>query len=99
MQKICTKASPRLTLFFLSNQVTFMGQNYGKQKETRTSDQSLFRLQSKFRKIPVLVMYYLTKFDDPKIKPANLCKPTHDILNYSTFICPFESGMWKGKKL
>ena len=23
---------------------------------------------------------------------ANLCKATHDIINYSTFICHFESG-------
>ena len=23
---------------------------------------------------------------------ANLCKPIHDIINYSAFICPFESG-------
>ena len=23
---------------------------------------------------------------------ANLCKPIHDIINYSTSICPFESG-------
>ena len=23
---------------------------------------------------------------------ANLCKPIHDIMNYSTCICPFESG-------
>ena len=29
-----------------------------------TSDQSLFRLQNKFRKIISLVMYYLTMFDD-----------------------------------
>ena len=29
-----------------------------------TSDQSLFRLQNKFRKVTLLVMYYLTKFDD-----------------------------------
>ena len=28
----------------------------------------------------------------PKITPANLCKPMHDIINYSTSICPFESG-------
>ena len=28
----------------------------------------------------------------PKIPPAHLCKPTHDIINYSTSICPFESG-------
>ena len=29
-----------------------------------SSDQSLFRLQNWFRKIPLLVMYYRTKFDD-----------------------------------
>ena len=63
--------------------------------------QSLFRLQNKFRKIRLLVMYYMTKFDDiiqsgfsviPKITSASLCKPIHDIINYSTSICPFESG-------
>ena len=63
--------------------------------------QSLFRLQNKFRKIRLLVMYYMTKFDDiiqsdfsviPKITSASLSKPIHDIINYSTSICPFESG-------
>ena len=28
----------------------------------------------------------------PNIAPVNLCKPIHDIVNYSTSICPFESG-------
>ena len=28
-----------------------------------TSDQSLFRLQNKFTKFSLLVIYYLTKFD------------------------------------
>ena len=42
----------------------FNRQNYQKQKGPRISDQSLFRLQNKFRKIPLLVMYYLNKFDD-----------------------------------
>ena len=28
----------------------------------------------------------------PKITSANLCKTIYDIINYSTFICPFESG-------
>ena len=46
------------------------------------------------------VMSYLTKFDDviksgfwviPNIKFTNLCKPIHEIINYSTSICPFES--------
>ena len=35
-----------------------------------------------------------------KISSRNLCKPIYDI-NYSTFICPFESGKCgkEGKKL
>ena len=66
-----------------------------------TSDQLLFRLGNKFKKIALLVMYYLTKFDDViysgfwvilKIKSVNLCKPIYDIINYSTSICPSESG-------
>ena len=28
----------------------------------------------------------------PKIPPANLSWPTHDIINHSTSICPFQSG-------
>ena len=42
----------------------FNGQDYKKQKRPRTRDQSLFRLQNKFRKIHLSVVYYLTKFDD-----------------------------------
>ena len=51
-------------LFFLSNPVPLNGQSYQKQKGPETSNQSLFRLENKFRKIPLLVIYYLTKFDD-----------------------------------
>ena len=99
------KASKKLTIFFLSNTVPFNEQSYQKQKGPGTSNQFLFRLQNKFRKIPLLVIYYLTKFDDiilssfrviPKITSANLCKPIHDIINYSTSIWPFEFG--KGGK-
>ena len=34
-----------------------------------------------------------------KITSVNLCKPVHDIINYSTFTCPFkpESVERKGK--
>ena len=46
------------------NPVPFNGQDYEKQKGPGNSDQSLFRLQNKFKKIPLLVKYYLTKFDD-----------------------------------
>ena len=52
----------KLTLFFLLYPIAFNGQSYLKQKGPGTSDQSLFRLQNKFRKIPLLVIYYLTKF-------------------------------------
>ena len=64
MKKDYEKAFKKLILFFLSNPVPFNGQNYRKQKVPQTSDQLLFRLQNKFIKIPLLVMYYLTMFDD-----------------------------------
>ena len=37
----------------------------------------------------------------PKITCADLCRPIHAIINYSTFIFPFESGncVKEGKKL
>ena len=59
-----SKALKKLTLFFLSNPDPFNAQSYQKQKWLETGDQLLFGLQNKFRKIPLLVTYYLTKFDD-----------------------------------
>ena len=64
----------------------------------------------KFRNIPLLVMYYLTKFDDEilsgfwvilKITSPNLCKSIYDIISYSTSTYPFESGKCgkEGEKL
>ena len=38
--------------------------SYQKQKGPETIDQSLFKLQNKFRKNSFLFIYYLTKFDD-----------------------------------
>ena len=110
MKEDYQKALKKLTLFFLLNPVPFNGQSYQKQKEPGTSDQLVFRLRNKFRKIPLLVIHYLNKFDDviqtgfwfiPKITSANLCKPVHDIINYSTAICPVEPGKCgkEGKKL
>ena len=64
MKEDYRKALKKVTLFFLLNPVPFNSQNYQKQKGPGTSDQSLFRLQNMFREIPLLVMYYLTKFDD-----------------------------------
>ena len=64
MKEDYQKALKKLISFFLSNPVPFNGQSYPKQKGSGTNDQSLFRLQSEFRKIPLLVIYHLTKFDD-----------------------------------
>ena len=47
------RALEKSILFFLSNPVPFNGQNYQKQKESGPSDQSLFRLRNKLRKIPI----------------------------------------------
>ena len=64
MKEDLSKSLKKLTLSFLLDPVPFNGQSYQKQKGPETSDQSVFRLQNKFRKIDLLVIYYLTKFDD-----------------------------------
>ena len=64
MKEDYQKALKKLILFFLWNPVPFNGQSYLKQKGPGTSDQSLFRLKNEFRKIPLLVIHCLTKFDD-----------------------------------
>ena len=63
MKEDYQKAFKKLTLFFLYNPVPFNEQSYQKQKESGTSDQLLLRLQNKFRKIPLFVIHYMTKFD------------------------------------
>ena len=64
MKENYQKALKKVASFFLSNPFPFNRQTFQKQKEPGTSDQSLLGLQNKFRKIPLLVMYYVTKFDD-----------------------------------
>ena len=59
-----SKSLKKSTLLFLSNPVPFNEQSYQKQKRSGTSDQSLFGLQNKFKKIPLFVIYYLTMFDN-----------------------------------
>ena len=56
MKEDYQKAFKKLSLFFLSNPVPFNGQSYQKQKGSGTSDQSLFRLQNKFKNIPWFVI-------------------------------------------
>ena len=64
MKEDYQKVLKKVTSFFPSYLVPFNRQNYQKQKRPGTSDQSLFMLQNKLRKTPLLVMYYLTKFDN-----------------------------------
>ena len=64
MKEDYQKALKKLTLYFPLNPAPFNGQSYQKKKGPGASDQSLSRLQNKFKKIPLLVIYYLTKFDD-----------------------------------
>ena len=59
-----SKKTLKLYLFFLLNPSPFNRQNDQNQKGPATSNQLLFRLQNKFKKNPLLVLYYLTKFDD-----------------------------------
>ena len=101
-----SKAFEKLTLCFLPNSVLFNGQSHQKQKGPGTNSLSLFKLRNKFTKVSLLVTYYLTKFDGlmqsgfwviPNISPWNSCKPFHEIIMYSFFVCPFESGNWKGR--
>ena len=97
----------RIILFFLSNPVPFNRQNYQKQRGPGTNDQSLFWLWNKFRKMPLLAMYYLTKFDDAiksgfwvilKIISANLIKSIYDKL-FHLHLLFWIWKVWKGKKL
>ena len=68
MEEDYRKDFKKVTSFFHSNPAPFNRQNNQKQKGPGISDQSLFRLQNSFRKVPLLVMYYLkrekiTKFE------------------------------------
>ena len=53
LKEDCQKAFKKLTVLFLSNPVPFNRQSYQKQKGSGTSDQSLFKLQNKFKNIPL----------------------------------------------
>ena len=64
MNKDYQKSLKKLTLFFNSDPVPFNEQDYEKQKSPESSDQLLFRLKDKSRKVPLLVIYCVTKFGD-----------------------------------
>ena len=98
-----SKSLKKVKFIFLSNPVPFNGQDYKKQKGLGTSDQPLFSLWNKSTKISLLVVYYQTKFDviqsdswvNPKITPANLCKPIHDAWRHKLFYFHLFFWIWK----
>ena len=59
-----SKSLKKVNFIFSIEPSPFNEQSYLKQKGSGTSDQSLLRLQNKFKKISLLVIYYLTNFDD-----------------------------------
>ena len=89
-------------MFFLLNPVPFYRQGYQKQKGLVTSDQLLFSLQNKFRKIDLLICYILSD----QVWWCNVKRCWSYSKNYISkfmqanswqhklflFICPFESG-------
>ena len=64
------------------NPVPFNGQSYKKQKELGTSDQSLFRLRKKFKK----VIYYQAKFEAHKKVSQDLTKKKQDLTEMSIIL-------------
>ena len=52
-----SKTFKKVNFLFLSNPVLFNGQSYKKEKGLGTSDQFLFSLRNKFKKISLLVIY------------------------------------------
>ena len=59
-----SKSLKKVNFIFSFEPSPFNGKSYQKHKRPGTSDQLIFRLRNKFRKIPLLVRYYLNKFDD-----------------------------------
>ena len=59
-----SKSLEKGNFIFFGTQSLSIDKIFQKQKGPGSSDQLLFRLRNKFRKIPLLVMYYQTKFDD-----------------------------------
>ena len=84
-----SKSIKKVNFIFSFEPSPFYWAKLSKQKGLGTSDQSLLRLQNKYRKIPLLVIYCLTKFDE-------VIQSAVYSLSYSTSIFPFESG--KGGK-
>ena len=101
-KRIIKKPSEILLDFFLCTHSIFMD----KEKGPETSYLSLFGLQNMFRKIPFLMIYHLSNFDDliqivfwvtPKMIFANLCKPMHNVIIIPVSVSIRIWNLWKGR--
>ena len=99
MKEDYEKALKKVTLYPLLKSVSLNRKNYQKQNGPGTGDKSLFRLQKNSEKFLFKLCIIWPSFSKNYI--ADLCKPFHDIINYSTSVCPFESGKFgkEGKKI
>ena len=101
MKEDYQKSFKKSNLFFLPKPVPFNRQSYQKQKGPETSSQSLFRLPNKFRKIPLLVISYLTKSDDVIKTIVELFQKLHLQIYASQFMTsqiiplPLSFYIWK----
>ena len=96
----------KVTLFFLSNPVPFNIKNYKKQKGVELVTRRSSKQALKYSLISDSLINWTNLMKCgfwliPKITSANSCKRIYDIINYSTFICPFEFGKSgnEGKKI
>ena len=92
MKEDYQKALKKLSLFFLSNPVSFNEQSYQKQKGAGTSDRSLFRLYTKQVQKNSFISYILSD----QVWWCNV----NQFLSYSkNYICKFMQANWWHHKL
>ena len=82
--KKLSKSPKKVNFIFFLNPGPFIRPDYEKQNRPGTSDQPFVRSQNNFRKIPLLEIYYLTKFDE--VIYFQLFQKLHLIVFASQFI-------------
>ena len=63
-ERALSKSLKKANFIFSLEPSPFSWTNLSKENSSGTSNKLLFRLRNKIRKIPLLVMYYLTKFNN-----------------------------------
>ena len=103
--KDCQKVFKKPILVFLLKPVPFNRLDFEKQKGLELVNSCFFQATKQFQNnycisdiLPDHVWRCLQLFVIPKITFANWCNPVHNIINYSTFIFPFESRKCRKKE-